>query len=340
MTHPQTPPTQPSDTLWGDLTAVDTVLQALLASLPAAHRHALRAALDGHIDSARRTLEEGDPGASSIAHFDQRLSRLRDALGTSASPPKPEPRPVEPVLLTTTRLSTFVGDSALSGASGFFFRRDEQLFLITNRHVLIDEPSGHAPDRIELELHTDARDLTQRAIFSIPLYRDGLSVWRQAIDGTGEVDVAAIRIDTERLPAETVLHAFEPEHLDAEGESVAIGDALTVIGFPLGFHDTVHHLAVARRASIASAYGVRFQQQGYFLTDARTHRGSSGAPVLRRRTRTTTANAELPWQLLGVHSSRMDMRSRDLALDESLGLNAVWYADILLTLTEPRPLAE
>ena len=29
----------------------------------------------------------------------------------------------------------------------------------------------------------------------------------------------------------------------------------------------------------------------------------------------------------------MDMGTRDLKLDESLGLNCAWYADILLTLT-------
>jgi hypothetical protein len=29
----------------------------------------------------------------------------------------------------------------------------------------------------------------------------------------------------------------------------------------------------------------------------------------------------------------MDMGSRDLQLDETLGLNCAWYADILLTLT-------
>jgi hypothetical protein len=43
----------------------------------------------------------------------------------------------------------------------------------------------------------------------------------------------------------------------------------------------------------------------------------------------------LPWKLLGVHSSRLDMGNRDLVQDESLGLNCAWYADILLTLTDP-----
>jgi len=237
------------------------------------------------------------------------------------------------ILLTTTRINTWLGARSLSSASGFFFRTDARLFLVTNRHVLADVPSGHFPDRIEIELHTDARDLTRCTAFSIPLYGNGLGLWRQATDVGGAVDVAIIEIDVERLPGPAVLQPFEAAHLQARGESVTIGDALTVIGFPLGFHDTVHHLAVARSASIASAYGVRFQQQGYFLTDARTHRGSSGAPVLRRRSSTRPDDdSPLSWQLLGIHSTRMDMRTRDLVADESLGLNCAWYANVLTTL--------
>jgi len=109
-----------------------------------------------------------------------------------------------------------------------------------------------------------------------------------------------------------------------------------VVGFPLGFHDTMHHLPVVRQAGIASSFGLRFQGQGYFLTDARTHRGTSGAPVVMRD-RTAHTDAELPWKLLGVHSARMDMKTRDLEQDESLGLNCAWYADIVMTLTgDPR----
>jgi hypothetical protein len=45
----------------------------------------------------------------------------------------------------------------------------------------------------------------------------------------------------------------------------------------------------------------------------------------------------LPWKLLGVHSARMEMGNRGLPVEESLGLNCAWYADILLTLTAPAP---
>jgi hypothetical protein len=105
------------------------------------------------------------------------------------------------------------------------------------------------------------------------------------------------------------------------------------VGFPLGFHDTLHHMPVVRHAVNASSFGLRFQGQGYFLTDARTHRGTSGAPVVRRDEH-PVADDDLPWTLLGVHSARLDTGARDLKLDEALGLNCAWYADILMTLTE------
>jgi len=106
------------------------------------------------------------------------------------------------------------------------------------------------------------------------------------------------------------------------------------VGFPLGFHDTLHHLPVVRQAGLASSFGLRFQGEGYFLTDARTHRGGSGGPVVIRVKDKTEGVDGLPWQLLGVHSARLDVGTRDRQLDEALGLNCAWYADILLKLTE------
>jgi hypothetical protein len=106
-----------------------------------------------------------------------------------------------------------------------------------------------------------------------------------------------------------------------------------VVGFPLGFHDTLHHMPVVRHAIVASSFGFRFQGEGYFLTDARTHRGTSGAPVVMRVAEPAADLGDLGWQLLGVHSSRLDVGTRDMVMDEALGLNCAWYADILLPLT-------
>jgi hypothetical protein len=197
--------------------------------------------------------------------------------------------------------------------------------------VLVDQPSGHHPDRVQLLLHTDATDMTRYETVWVPLYADRKSVWRQAKDSGGEIDVAALEIDRALLPKGAVVRAFTPAHLQGPLEEIGIGTPLLVVGFPLGFFDTLHNLPVARQAAVASAFGVRFQGQGYFLTDARMHRGASGAPVVLHD---PGGDPGLPWKLLGIHSARLDMVTREVGVDDSLGLNSAWYADILKTLTQ------
>lgn len=240
---------------------------------------------------------------------------------------------IESILLSAVRVCTFDGARPLTNASGFFFARRERLFLVTSRHVVVDEPSEHFPDRLEIELHIDPNNVAASTGFSIPLYRQGRSLWRQGLDTAGEIDVAVIEIDRAALPPSTVYHALTPEDL-ADQDRVEIGSSLLVVGFPLGFHDTLHHMPVARHAIVASSFGLRFKGEGYFLTDARTHRGTSGAPVVMRLAGVDARSGKSPWALLGVHSARLDVGNRDHKLDEALGLNCAWYADILLTLTK------
>lgn len=247
---------------------------------------------------------------------------------------------IDPLLLAAARVVTFDGQRILTNASGFFFERGPRLFLVTSRHVMVDEPSKHFPNRVEIEMHIDPANMVRSTGFSMPLYRDGKSVWRQGRDSGGDVDVAVLEIERAALPATSVFRAFTPEHLYDPREPVELGSPLLVVGFPLGFHDGLHHLPVVRHAMNASSFGLRFQGKGYFLTDARTHRGTSGAPVVMRARSQGPEQKGLPWKLLGVHSSRMDVGTRNLELDEALGLNCAWYADILLTLTAEQKTAQ
>lgn len=241
---------------------------------------------------------------------------------------------IESLLLTATRILTFQQQRQLTNASGFFFERDGRLFLVSSRHVMLDEPSRHQPDRVEIELHIDSENMVQSTGFSIPLYRDGKRLWRQGVDTAGGIDVAVIEIERPALPETVVYRAFTPEHLYGADDRIEVGTRLLVVGFPLGFHDTLHHMPVARRAAVASSFGLRFQGKGYFLTDARTHRGTSGSPVVMRLPGDDSPIDHLPWLLLGVHSARLDVGTRDTDQDEALGLNCAWYADILMTLTK------
>lgn len=269
-------------------------------------------------------------------------------LGYTATQPKDRvPRPdlgvrpssriptvVESLLLAVTRVTTMLYQSRLTNATGFFFRRDDRLFLVTTRHVVLDEPSDHRPDRIEIELHVDPRNVALTTQFSIPLYQAGVPVWREGFDSAGTIDVVAIELVQSALPQTLVMHAFTPGHLVGRLDSIEVGTSVLIVGFPLGFHDTLHRLPVVRQAVIASSFGIRFQGHGYFLTDARMHRGTSGAPVVARAPIQGTGREDLTWMLLGIHAGRIDVDSRDVEQDERLNLNCAWYADILLTLTQ------
>ena len=92
------------------------------------------------------------------------------------------PAPLDPLLLATARLSTFAGTTGLTHATGFFFRRGGRLYVVSSRHVFFDEPSGHHPDRLEIELHPDPDNLAASIGLSVLLYREGRANWRQGRD--------------------------------------------------------------------------------------------------------------------------------------------------------------
>jgi len=240
---------------------------------------------------------------------------------------------IESLPLAVTHVSTMLGEKSLTNATGFFFERDGNLFVVTSRHVVLDEASKHYPDRIEIELHVDPVNLGKTVQFSIPLYQEGKSVWREGLDSAGAIDVVALQLERAALPKALLMHAFTPAHLVGKLDQVEMGSSVLIVGFPLGVHDELHRLPVARQSVIASAFGIRFQGKGYFLTDARLHRGTSGAPVVARKAAPGDGRSDFPWTLLGVHSSRLDVVNRDATQDESLDLNCAWYADILMTLT-------
>ncbi|MEZ5659132.1 MAG: hypothetical protein R3E83_11560 [Burkholderiaceae bacterium] len=103
-------------------------------------------------------------------------------------------------LLTTTQIRTYDGQLLLTGASGFFFLAAMNACTWSSTGMCSLRPAEAIFLTVEIELHSDEHDLTQHVVFSIPLYRDGLGLWRQAADSEGTVDIAVIELERERLP--------------------------------------------------------------------------------------------------------------------------------------------
>lgn len=243
---------------------------------------------------------------------------------------------VESLLLAITRVTTLnVAGDILTNATGFFYEDADRLFLVTNRHVVLSEDAGHRPASLSIELHIDAENISATTDFIIPLYQDETPNWMEWSDTVGLIDVAAIQLERINLPKELVYEAFTAAHLVLPQDLVPLGTSVLIVGFPLGFHDSLHHLPVASQAIVASSYGLRFQGNGYFLTDARLHRGTSGAPVVAAVSPSSRKVGTLPWVLLGVHSARLDASETDLSQDDRLGLNCAWYGEVLQNLSDP-----
>ncbi|MGN7877276.1 serine protease, partial [Roseateles sp. 22389] len=153
---------------------------------------------------------------------------------------------VDPLLLAVVRLGTSQGGRALTRATGFLQQRGEEVFLVTCRHVFIDPSSGHYPDLVQVDFHTDGNNLATVTNAVLPLYEGGTAVWRQGRDAAGDVDVATFKLRREQMPDKAVWHAFPSEEMLELERDIDLGAPVLIVGFPMGFHDELHHLPVAR----------------------------------------------------------------------------------------------
>ena len=237
---------------------------------------------------------------------------------------------VDKMLLHVVNVRTLASDRCLTNATGFFYEQDGYLYLVTARHVVKNSSVGHHPDSIHISLHVDITDLQHISELSIPLYVNGVPQWYQC-QSCEDADVVAIAINDPHVLSSHVVRPFRRDDILDRGTILPLGQDALILGFPLGFHDTVHHLPIVRRATIASSFPHPFKGQPYFLTDARLHRGMSGSPVIARIPGDfQPGNADrTKWRLLGIHTSSLDVSDRDPAQDERLALNTAWYANLI-----------
>ncbi|MCG6158165.1 S1 family peptidase [Rubinisphaera margarita] len=236
---------------------------------------------------------------------------------------------VDRMLLHVVKIQTLGAGQCLTTATGFFYQQDGYLYLITARHVVDDPAQGHCPDQLGVSLHVDAENLSQTQLLSIPLYVAGVRQWYQ--HPSSDADLAAVTINDPHILSNFAVFPFRRADIVSRDTQVPLGQDALILGFPLGFQDTVHNLPIVRRALIASSFSHPFKNQPYFLTDARLHRGMSGSPVIARIAG-DSRSSETPgsdWRLLGVHTSALDVSNRDPVQDDRLALNTSWYATLI-----------
>ncbi len=250
------------------------------------------------------------------------------------------PIAIDPIFLSVTILTMAERDTNVGTATGFFFKHNDKLWLITNHHVVVDpnedKTQWHRYDTLKLLLHNNPADLTENATVHVPLFAaNGRPTWRQPTS-TPDADVVAIPLTGIVDPTHYFLHPLTTDNLLPEDLVIAAGHEVIVIGYPRAFRDEVNNLPVARDAAVASPYGIQFDGLPNFVIDAQLHRGTSGSPVVTKLQTSfqdrfgSTRMDQFPHYLLGVNS--------DIWLlsvpGEPSGLNSVWYPSLIMEMIQ------
>lgn len=236
---------------------------------------------------------------------------------------------IDPLYYTVTRITTHhytdsesVNPTELSKATGLFYsNKQNSLFLVTNRHVLVNEDKGYFPNIARIRLHTNQYDIKQNEYYDIPLYTKVKKRW---IESTFKADVVAIPIEINKLPQGSIIMSFNAVNLLQANIQLHVGDDIVVMGYPFGVYDDIHNLPILRNGIIASAYPIPFRGEPYFLVDSNLEEGVSGSPVITKFKNTwRTKNGSKPLMgfsffLLGIISSTFEVPEGE----KPVGLNA------------------
>lgn len=213
--------------------------------------------------------------------------------------------------------------------TGFFYSNltSQSRFLITNRHVIIEENKGYQPNLIRIRLHTDTTDVTENEEYDIPLYNSTRRLWREPKQIGA--DIVAIPVDVSDLGVKGMhVVSFASNNLLPSEIQLHLNDDVFVLGYPLDIFDRLHNLPSAIGGTLASPYPLPWNGNPYFLVNAPLDQGTSGSPVITK--------FKSSWRLrdgrqldigyaiflLGINSSTFPAREGD----EPKQMNAAYFA--------------
>lgn len=195
---------------------------------------------------------------------------------------------IDPISLAITPVSLCLKDMRLAQGTGFFMAHvgpPEGYFLslVTNYHVVTGfaPGKGRSPigDRIRFEIRTRGSDPTQVRDTVYPLEtKQGKPTWF-ASTSQPDADLAVVPLPLSQPHFETAPYAFDKAAIDLDLAPYP-GEAVVVVGYPLGWRDRVNRLPLWKTGHIASEPQEEFDGKPRFLIDITGREGMSGSPVL------------------------------------------------------------
>lgn len=189
----------------------------------------------------------------------------------------------DPISFSSVFIEAWFGSQKIGIASGFPWREEAGVYLVTNWHVVsgihpetsqpIDK-HGTIPDYLRVWLH-QKENLGVWERIRIDLYdNQGRPRWLEHSGYGSEVDVALMQID---VPGRC--KAFPINERPLDDFRVEVSQDVFVVGFPRGMSGA-GKLPIWKRGSIASEPELDLDGVPKLLIDSLTREGMSGSPVI------------------------------------------------------------
>lgn len=224
--------------------------------------------------------------------------------------------PLDHVSLSITPISLCLGNRRLSRGTGFFVGHTQGdginfLSVVTNYHVLTGYPPqwGRSPlgDRINLEIREAGGSPNKVLTAAYPLEtKSGKATWLTSRSHP-KADLAVVPLPLGSIKFEVPPYCLGMNWVDYDIVPYP-GEAVSVVGYPLGWRDKVNRLPVWKTGHIASEPEEDFDGEPRFLIDITGRQGMSGSPVIAGHQDLYFNRSRLPRMggsgaLLGVYAS-------------------------------------
>lgn len=197
------------------------------------------------------------------------------------------------------RMIPYGSENVMSTGTGFLYEYGEDIYLITNGHV-VTRTNPQQTDRIissaafPIKINTKARfestelpgALGLTDFFEISLYEDDdfkNPTWYIHPDKGYLIDVIAIPLERkEKIPSHIRLFPINKYDFDTEF-SPKVADDVFIIGYPFDISGGLD-LPIWKRGSIASEPIIDIDNLPKMFVDTASRPGMSGSPVIMQRT--------------------------------------------------------
>src|SRR3546814_611282 len=172
-------------------------------------------------------------------------------------------------------------DTVRGSATGFFYTNSDQLYLITNRHV-VAYSENDTTAKLGFNLHTSTDNMRLIKAIEIPLNLNGRMTWYGYSDTS--IDVVAIPLKKEAVE-NCVIEPFSAGNFPPEELKISIGDELLAIGYPHGFTDTKHYTPIVKTCIVSTPVEIPFEGKPMVVIEDNLQPGMSGSTIITKPTR-------------------------------------------------------